>query len=377
MADSRPLILVVDDEPYNLMLLQQTLCHDYQVETVAAGQQALDRLRHDPKPDLVLLDVMMPGMDGFEVCRQIKADPTCADIPVIFVTALISSQEETLGLSLGAADYLTKPLSLPIVQARVRHQIQLKQANDRLNRQKNELEYLVGQRTLELSITRDVTILSMASLAEARDSESGNHVRRTQAYVDVLARHLSSHPDFHYLLDDANVSLIAKSAPLHDIGKIGIPDRILLKPARLSIDEHLLMQSHTTIGRDAILVAEETLTSQSGVSADRSFLRYAREIVYSHHEKWDGTGYPQQLAGDDIPLSARMMALADVYDALISNRPYKRPVGHGRAVEIIAAERGYHFDPRIVDAFLTLESQFDAIAQRYADPELNADDIFY
>jgi len=311
----------------------------------------------------VLLDIMMPEMDGYEVCRRLKADAATREIPVIFLTAKTQVEDESRGFEVGCVDYITKPISPPIVLARVRTHLALKAAADFL-RDKNEyLAAEVARRTKQISIVQDVTIMAMASLAETRDQETGNHIRRTQHYVRLLALELRKQPKFAAVLDDATIELLFKSAPLHDIGKVGIPDAILLKPGKLTPEEFEVMKTHTKFGRDAIVAAEALLDEPV------SFLEYAREIAYSHQEKWDGTGYPEGLAGERIPLSARLMAVADFYDALISRRVYKPAFPHDKAVEIIREGRGKHFDPEVVDGFLAIQEACRAIAARYADRE--------
>jgi len=247
--------------------------------------------------------------------------------------------------------------------ARVHTQLQMKAAADFLRDQNAYLEQEVAKRTREVMAIQDVTILAMASLAETRDSDTGNHIRRTQHYVKVLAKHLQDHPRFCHYLTDRNIELLFKSAPLHDIGKVGIPDRILLKPGAFEPHEFEIMKTHTTLGRDAIEHAERALGTEV------EFLSTAKEIALSHQEKWDGSGYPQGIGGDDIPISARLMAVADVYDALISRRVYKAGMPHEKAVQIIAEGRGKHFDPDMVDAFLAVQDDFLAIALRYADSD--------
>jgi len=304
---------------------------------------------------------MMPGMDGYEVCRRLKAEAATRDIPVIFLTAKSEVEDETRGLELGAVDYITKPVSPPIVLARVRTQLTLKAAADFLKDQNAYLEAEVARRTREVATIQEVTIVAMASLAETRDNETGNHIRRTQNYVKALALQLGAHPRFAGYLTAENVELVYKSAPLHDIGKVGIPDRILLKPGRFTPEEFEIMKTHTTLGRAAILAAERVLDMPN------SFLQCAREIAYSHQEKWDGSGYPEGLSGDDIPIAARLMAVADVYDALISRRVYKEPMPHAQAMEVIRQGSSAHFDPDIVEAFLAIADEFEAIARRFAD----------
>ncbi|WP_372022224.1 two-component system response regulator (plasmid) [Tistrella mobilis] len=362
----RKTILLVDDTPSNLTIINAVLKDDYRTRIATGGAKALEiAAGAEGRPDLVLMDVMMPGMDGYEVCRRLKADPATADIPVIFLTALHDERDERAGFAAGGVDFITKPFSPEIVRARVRTHLALREANARLARQNAELERRVDERTRELALVRDLTIFSLASLAETRDNETGNHIRRTQTYVRELALALRDHPRFRAELDDATIDLLYKSAPLHDIGKVGVPDAILLKPGRLTPEEFEVMKQHAEFGRAAIAAAEARIGSGNG----NSFLRYAREIAHTHHEKWDGSGYPRGLAGDAIPLSGRLMAVADVYDALICKRIYKPAYSHETAVDIITQGRGTHFDPDIVDAFLTLADRFRDIAAEFADPE--------
>ncbi|TXH87909.1 MAG: two-component system response regulator [Rhodoferax sp.] len=370
MTDSQPLdftqkptILVVDDTPANLSLMTSLLKGRYRVKVANGGEKALELARMAPMPDLILLDIMMPGMSGYDVIKQLRAEVATRHIPVVFLTAMSSTEDETVGLELGAADYITKPITPAVVLARVRTQLENKAAADFLRDQASFLENEVASRTVELGALQDVTILAMASLAETRDSDTGNHIRRTQHYVRVLARQVQEHPRFGYFLDDATIALLFKSAPLHDIGKVGIPDRILLKPGRFTPEEFEVMKTHTTLGRDAIAAAEKQL----GKEVD--FLRHAKDIALYHQEKWDGSGYPEGLSGDAIPISARLMAVADVYDALISRRVYKDGMPHEKAVDIIREGRGTHFDPDLVDAFLDVQEEFRAVAQRYADSD--------
>lgn len=359
--NSKPTILVVDDTPDNIDLLRAVLEDDYRTKIAVNGERALKIAAGGDQPDLILLDIMMPGMSGYDVCRALKADPATANIPVIFVTAMSEVADEQLGLALGAVDYITKPISAPLVLARIKTQLGMKRMQDFLRDQNHYLESEVERRVQEVAALQDVTIHAMASLAETRDSETGNHIRRTSHYLKALAEQVRHLPRFRDFLTDKTIELLFKTAPLHDIGKVGIPDHILLKPGRFEPHEMAIMKTHTTLGRDAILAAEREL----GIEVD--FLKYAKEIAYSHHEKWDGTGYPLGLAGEQIPISARLMALADVYDALISCRIYKDGMRHEDAVKIIAEGRGTHFDADIVDAFLRIQHQFQAISSRYAD----------
>lgn len=354
--EDRRRILLVDDMPSNIKILNDLLRPHYNISVATNGPAALKVAASHMPPDLILLDIMMPEMDGYEVCRRLKADPRTNSIPVLFVTAMGEVEDETKGLELGAVDYITKPISPPIVQARVSNHLRLKLHQD-------HLEELVQARTRELALTQDVTIHSLASLAETRDNETGGHIMRTQNYVRLLAKRLQNHSKFQNTLDEATVELLYKSAPLHDIGKVGVPDAILLKPGRLTSDEFEQMKKHTQYGREAILKAEKLLKTES----TPSFLHQAREVAYSHHEKWDGTGYPQGLSGEAIPISGRIMAVADVYDALVSKRVYKPPLSRRQALAIMIEGRGRHFDPEVLEAFLDLEGEFRRIAVEFAD----------
>ena len=359
----RPLLLIVDDVHENLHGLINILRDDYAIAAATSGDKALELARREPQPDLILLDIMMPGMDGYETCRQLKGDARTRHIPVIFLTALDHEEDEQRGLELGAEDYITKPVSPPIVRARVRTHLDLKATADFLRDKAAFLEQEVARRTRQVTAIQDVTTLALASLAETRDSDTGNHIRRTQHYVKALAMRLRDHPRFASQLDDAAIVTLFKSAPLHDIGKVGIPDRILLKPGRYTQDEFEIMKTHPALGREAIEHAERSL----GVAVE--FLTMAKEIAYGHQEKWDGSGYPTGAAGEAIPMAARLMAVADVYDALISRRVYKEGMSHEQAAAIIAEGRGTHFDPDVADAFLAIQDEFRAIAARYADSD--------
>ncbi|OGS98745.1 MAG: two-component system response regulator [Gallionellales bacterium RIFCSPLOWO2_12_FULL_59_22] len=358
-------ILVVDDTPDNLALMSNLLNDDYKVKIASSGEKALKIAASDPPPDLILLDIMMPGMDGYQVCQQLKRDPKTMNITVIFLTAKAEVEDEKKGLELGATDYITKPISPPIVMARVKNHLALKMMADFLRDQNEFLELEVTKRTREVMAIQDVTILAMGSLAETRDTDTGNHIRRTQFYVKALAEKLRDHPRFAWFLTEANINMLFKSAPLHDLGKVGIPDRILLKPGRLEPGEFEIMKTHTTLGRDAIVHAEAAL------GFDVDFLSFAKTIALSHQEKWDGSGYPQGLAGDDIPIAARLMAVADVYDALISRRVYKESMPHDKAVQIMIDGRGSHFDADMFDAFVEIQEEFRAIARRFVDSDVD------
>ena len=361
----RPTILIVDDTPDNIMLLSRLLKDRYNTKVANNGSLALQIAQATPGLDLILLDVMMPGLDGYETCRQLKANPATADIPVIFLTAKNQVEDEAMGLSLGAVDYIAKPVSPPILFARVATQLTLLDARRQLKEHNENLEKLVQDRTAQLALMQEAIIMAMASLADRRDNavvQAGdNHIRRTQHYVRALAQHLQGHPRFAAELSDENIDLLYRSAPLHDIGKVGIPDRILQKPGLLDREEFEVMKLHAVYGRDTIMLVEKHIGGTNG------FLMFAREIAHSHQEKWDGSGYPERLAGDRIPLSARLMAVADVYDALISRRVYKPAFTHRQALDVMRKGRGTHFDPDVLDAFFEIEDRFAAIAEAYRD----------
>ena len=360
-ASSSQTILIVDDRPENLATLGQLLQPLYRVRAAISGQRALQIAASTPKPDLILLDVMMPDMDGYAVLARLRAERHTRDIPVIFLTAMDSAEDERHGFDLGAVDYITKPIQPAIMLARVHVQLELKQVRDWLQDQNAFLEAEVARRLGENLLIQEISIHALARLAETRDPETGNHLRRTQEYVRTLARQLQTHPRFADVLNDRSIDLLARSAPLHDIGKVGIPDHILLKPGPLTADEWAIMKTHSRLGSEAIEQAERDAEKPV------EFLRLAKEITRWHHEKWDGCGYPDGLAGEAIPLSARLMALADVFDALISRRAYKLPMPFTQAYAIIVSERDRHFDPDVVDAFLAGAAEFQAIAERYSD----------
>lgn len=364
MTEQKPTILVVDDTPDNLMLISELLRDTYRVKVATNGPKALQVAESGNPPDLILLDIMMPDMDGYEVCQILKNQERTENIPIIFLTARTDPADEQKGLELGAVDYISKPISPPLLSARVRNHLLVKGQADFLRDRAAWLEAEVQSRTSDVQRIKEVAIVAMASLAETRDNETGNHIRRTQNYVKSLAEKLCHHPDFSSELDEDTVDLLYKSAPLHDIGKVGIRDDILLKPGKHTPEEFEIMKTHAVLGAEAIMVAEDALGDN-----ESSFLRYAREIALTHHEKWDGSGYPGGLKGEDIPLSGRLMAVADVYDALISKRIYKPAFPHDKAMEIIKQGQGTHFDPRIVDALFEIEDTFVSIAEQFADSD--------
>jgi putative two-component system response regulator len=360
MSDNNAKILVIDDEKFFLDVMVELLNGDYKVSVAMDGEQGLRRAQADPPPDLILLDILMPDKDGYQICKELKDNPVTRDIPVIFLTVKSEVNDEVKGFELGAVDYILKPISPPIVKARVATHLALHRAQCQLTHQNQLLEVKVKERTKELTRTKDVAIYCMASLAETRDAETGKHILRTQEYIQALARSLKDHPRFCDYLNDEIIEMLYKTSPLHDIGKVGVPDQILLKPGKLDPDEWEEMKMHTVYGHSSLLRAEQVLGTTD-------FLQMAREIAYTHHEKWDGTGYPRGLKGDDISIPGRLMAVADVYDALISYRVYKKAVSHGEAVETIRQASGSHFDPDIVEKFIALQGEFQRIAAEHAD----------
>ena len=300
-SSTRSTVLIVDDTPENLTILGETLRPHYRVRAAISGERALHAVTIGALPDVILLDVMMPDMDGYQVLQALKADAATRDIPVIFVTAMDSVEGETHGLALGAVDYITKPFNPDIVLARVRTHIELAKARERLHDENAWLEREVARRTNENALIRDLSLSALACLAEVRDIETGHHILRTQSFVELLAHHLAEHPDYRAALAGERLEIIVRSAPLHDIGKVGIPDSILLKPGRLTSAEFEIMKKHPVIGADAITRAmAQAANSRSGDGAlpggAFAFMETAREIALSHHEKWDGSGYPRRPA---------------------------------------------------------------------------------
>lgn len=355
MATQKKQILIVDDTPANIDTLLAVLGDEYDLRVAIDGEMALHSLQQAELPDLILLDIMMPGMDGYEVCKLLKSSVRTRGIGIIFLTALSDSAEQEKGLSLGAEDYITKPFDPAIIRARVRTRLELKGYRD-------DLEAQVALRTEELAHAQEATIASMAIMAEYRDPETGGHIQRTKSYVRALAAALKEEDSS--LLTDKQQELLFQAAPLHDIGKVAIPDAILLKPARLNAAEFSIMEKHTLFGSEAI---RRTTT----IHGENELLRVAAEIAEFHHEKWDGSGYPHGRKGKAIPLCARLMTIADVYDALISKRPYKEALSHEEAVKTILEGDGYtapeHFDPQVLACFQSIHQQFQTIALEFAD----------
>ena len=335
----RGTILVVDDLPENITALAGMLRADYRVIFATRGDEALDIVRQQ-SVDLILLDIMMPGMDGYEVCRRLKADLATREIPVIFVTALTEVTDETRGLSLGAVDYLRKPCHAALVNLRV--QLHIEKHNQAL-----ALERKVRERTRELEDTRIQIVRRLGRAAEYRDNETGTHVIRMSEVSRLLALAAG--------LPDHQAELVLNAAPMHDIGKIGIPDTVLLKPGKLNPQEWDVMKSHAAMGAEII------------GNHDSELLRMAHAVALTHHEKWDGSGYPNGLAGEQIPLEGRIVALADVFDALTSQRPYKQAWSTTDAITYMRAESGTSFDPRLLRQFLELVPKIEEIRQQHTD----------
>jgi putative two-component system response regulator len=350
-VEHTPIIMVVDDTQENLVLLSRILQpEEYRVMTLSRGDLALQAIRRK-KPDLILLDVMMPGMSGFDVCEALMADPETASIPVLFLSALSDPADKVKAFALGAVDYITKPFDLREIRARVGVHLELLKLRRELEEYATSLEKKVEAQVRQISEGQLAVITAMTKLTMVRHDETGRHIERTQALSRLLAKKLATVPLFSGLIDAEFIENIFNASPLHDIGKIAIRDEILLKPGKLHSDEYEEMKSHAMIGSDYL--SEAVLKSPAN-----KYLRMGVEIAANHHEWWDGTGYPAGLAGRDIPLSARIISLVDVYDALRSKRVYKEAYPHERSVGMILEGKGSHFDPDIVEAFLEIEQDF-------------------
>jgi len=365
MSDNKSTILIVDDEESNIDFLLEILGDRYEVKVALDGPTALEQARNY-QIDLILLDIMMPEMDGFQVIQELRSDQSLRDVAVIFLTALNDTSFEEKGLELGAVDYITKPFSPSVVLTRVHNYLELQAAKQSLRAQNKHLEEKVRERSKELQKSYEATIGCLASLAETRDPETGNHIQRTRYYVKAIAEYLWKLPRFSSYIDEKYIHILFNSTALHDVGKVGIPDHILLKPGKLTPEEFEEMKQHTTYGRNTLLTAEKSYGSSI-------YLNLGAEIAYSNHERWDGTGYPQGLQGEEIPLSARIMCIADVYDALITKRVYKPAFSQEDAVRIITQGDGRvmpsHFDPDILRAFMDLSDHLREIAIQYSDKD--------
>ncbi|MFP4173362.1 MAG: HD domain-containing phosphohydrolase [Candidatus Hydrogenedentota bacterium] len=360
-------ILVVDDLEENVHFLTKVLQpKGYRVYPAYDGEEALAAVAKYA-PDIILLDLMLPKLGGLEVCRRLKADSGTYHIPIVVITGVSERDTNLEAIDVGADEYLVKPVDAPMLHARIRSCLRAKSLQDqvieyqhKLEEANHNLEERIRERTRQLERTQHVTVFSLARLAESRDTETGEHLSRIRRYVQVLAQQLAESSEYAEVIDEAFLRELFHSSPLHDIGKVGIPDQILLKPGKLTHEEFEIMKLHAVIGGDTLKAAD--------IEAGKdSFLSMGRDIAYYHHEKWNGKGYPSGLKGTEIPLAARIVALCDTYDALTSRRPYKEAFTHEFAKEIIVPERGEQFDPAIVDAFLAVEHRFHAIQQALRD----------
>ena len=352
--------MVVDDTPANLKLLEQMLGgQNYRVLAFPQGIMALAAAAVDT-PDVILLDINMPEMDGFEVCRRLKANEKLKDIPVLFISALADTKDKIKAFSVGGVDYVTKPFQFEEVRARVKTHLHLRWMQYELERHNHQLEDLIQDKVNEISNSQLATIVALSKLAEYRDDETGQHINRTRIYCRLLAEKLKETPRFSRVISESFIENIYSAAPLHDIGKVSIADDILLKPGKLTFEEFEIMKTHTKVGA-------MTLESVRAMYPNNSFINMGISLTRSHHEKWDGSGYPDGLSGEEIPLSARIIALADVYDALRSKRPYKDAFPHEITRKIIREGAGKHFDPDVQSAFISIESKFIEIHDRLKD----------
>ncbi|MBI1317609.1 MAG: response regulator [Candidatus Hydrogenedens sp.] len=347
MSETRARILIVDDTPANIHVLMEALKDTYAITAATSGAKALDIARGETPPDIILLDIMMPEMDGYEVCRQLKEDVRTERIPVIFITALTEEDDEARGLDLGAVDFVTKPFRPGIVKSRVRNHIELK-------RHRDNLQCLVNEQVEEIADSHIATIFAMSKLAESRDDDTGKHLERTQIYCRMLAEQLAKLEELKPIIDSRYIETIFHASPLHDIGKVAVPDAVLCKPGKLTDDEFAIMKTHTMRGAETLFLVAKRYPSNE-------FINMGLDIARWHHEKWAGGGYPDGISGREIPLCARIMAVSDVYDALTSKRCYKEAMPHDKAASILRKDAGTHFDPMVVEAFEAIQHEFDHI----------------
>ncbi|MDR0501412.1 MAG: response regulator [Coriobacteriales bacterium] len=358
-TNERKTILLVDDNPTNLTVGKSILKEKFKVYPLPSAEVMFDLLEN-LIPDLILLDVEMPEVNGYEAIRKIKADPKLRQIPIIFLTALNDVNSELEGLTLGAVDYVTKPFSGPLLIQRINNQLELEAQRHELEIFNDNLRGLVEQRTEEIQKLQLAMLNVMADLVEFRDANTGGHVTRTQRYMLMLLHEMKRQGVYQAQTADWDLETIAFSSQLHDVGKIAISDTILNKPSKLTDEEFEIMKTHVTSGIKIILrVAED--------AGESDFLHHALLVASGHHEKWDGTGYPNGISGTDIPLQGRLMAIADVYDALVSSRPYKKPFSTDAARDIILEGTNTHFDPELVKIFASVANKFAEIAK---DPML-------
>ena len=359
-SPERMTIMIVDDTPANLVILDEMLQgKGYRVLAFPSGKMALKAAMNNP-PDLILLDILMPDMNGYDVCKRLKAEDTLKQIPVLFISALNEAEDKVKAFSSGGVDYVAKPFQLEEVLARVETHLHIRQMQMELEKYTLHLENLVKEKVAEISNSQLAAIVALAKLAEFRDDDTGAHIERTQAFCKILAEELRNNQHYAEYITDVRVSNISHAAPLHDIGKVGISDNILLKPGRHTPEESEIMKTHTIIGAKA-------LSSARSKYPNNAFLNTGIVMARSHHEKWDGSGYPDGLSGEDIPLSARIMAVADVYDALRSKRPYKSGFTHEKSCAIILEGAGIHFDPALIVAFKAVELRFADTYEKMQD----------
>jgi putative two-component system response regulator len=353
--DTLPRLLVVDDTPENLALLRGLLKGHYHLLFANSGEQALRMVSGHTGIDMILLDVMMPGMDGMEVCRRIKDDAATRDIPVVFLSASDGKDEQAQGLALGGADYVSKPIHPALLLSRLKNQWLARKARTVLEAENQALTLQLGAQNKTVQALQDATLQALLTLLATREGQDDTHQARLQAYVAILCDELTQSAPPEYAISEADRALICRSAPLHDLGNVGTPDDILLKSGPLDDIERQRMKQHTLQGYAIIRSAEQKM------GAFDSFLRFAGEIALSHHEKWDGSGYPHGLQGSSIPLSARIVAMADAYDAMTSARHFRQAFAHAAAVDMIQACAGTHFDPVIIDAFSRSAARLAAV----------------
>ncbi|MCL2697958.1 MAG: response regulator [Oscillospiraceae bacterium] len=366
----KPVILAVDDDPIILNIVLSTLKADYKVIPLTSVKAALKYLENN-FVDLILLDCIMPEMTGFEMFELLLKDERLKDIPVIFLTGSTDESGEAAALQSGAADYIAKPIRAQALLTRISLQLELVQHRKHLEKLVNDKTRLLNEALNLLNAREDVTLNLLARVTELRDCDTGAHIERTTEFVKIIVDDLLRNPSDDYILTAEEAEDIIKSAKLHDLGKIAIPDDILLKPGKLTPEEFEIIKKHTEEGKNLLShtidgVKSYKIQNISDEESERiirsdNFLKTARDITYSHHEKWSGEGYPQGLKGKEIPLSARIVALADVYDALTSQRPYKSAYSHHESASIITGDRGKHFDPHLVDVFERHINKFENI----------------
>ena len=360
----RKTIFMVDDNLTNLTVGKNALLGKYKVFTIPSGKKLFEML-DKTTPDMILLDIEMPDMNGYEIIKILKAEPRTAEIPVIFLTARSDSGSELEGLSLGAIDYISKPFSPPLLLKRIEVHMLVEEQKLELENYSHNLEHMVKEKTDTVFDLQNAILRTVAELVECRDDTTGGHIERTQNYLKILVDALQGDDLYKEEVASWNIEFLLQSSQLHDVGKIAIKDSILQKPAKLTPEEFDEMKTHTSFGIKVIEKIQEN-------TSEATFLEYAKILASTHHEKWDGTGYPNGLSGNNIPLQGRLMAIADVYDALISERPYKKPFSHEEAVDIITKGSGSHFDPNLVKIFLEHEGQFREVAMKLGGNSLNA-----